>query len=81
MTRNSKIFVNQFIPFLMAHRAFDRYTSNFLASFPYLSLSRFIDVCEIAYWLDCAFDFADTPEGLDFWTRIHKEWQAVARHF
>lgn len=81
MTRNSKIFVNQFIPFLVAHQAFDWYVSNFIVSFPHMPLNQFIDTVLIDCWISCAFDFYDVPEGFDFWTRLNKEWQSVARHF
>lgn len=81
MTRNSKIFIDQFIPFLVSHRAFDRYVSNFITGLHYVPLSRFIDTTVIDCWISCAFAFDNTPEGLDFWVRITKEWQAVARHF
>lgn len=81
MTRNSKIFVNQFIPFLFAHQAFDLYVSNFIVNFPCMPLNQFIDSTLVNCWITCAFVFCNTPEGFDFWNRMSKEWQSVARHF
>lgn len=81
MTRNSKIFVNQFIPFLVAHRALDWYVANFIASFPRMPLDQFVDTTVIDCWIVCAFDFDKTSEGHDFWFRLNNEWRAIARHF
>lgn len=81
MTRNSKIFIDQFIPFLVAHQAFDRYFSNFTASFSRMPLNQFINTTVINCWISCAFCFDATPEGFDFWVRMNEEWQAAARHF
>lgn len=81
MTRNSEIFINQFIPFLVAHQAFDWYVSNFIASFSRMPLDQFIDTTSVECWLNCSFDFDDTPEGFDFWSLLNKEWQAAARPF
>ena len=81
MTRNFKIFANQFVPFLAAHRAFGRYVSNFVDNFPHMHLDRFIDSTVIDCWILCAFNFDDTLEGLDFWVRMNKEWQAVVSTF
>ncbi len=81
MTRNSKIFAEQFVPFLVAHHAFGRYVSNYTASFPRLLLDRFIDTSSVGFWISFAFDFEDTPEGYGFWLRLHEEWHSIARHF
>ena len=81
MTRKSKIFVNQFIPFLVAHQAFDWYVANFIASFSRMPLDQFVDSTIVDCWIDCAFDFDDTFEGRDFWLRLNNEWRAIARHF
>lgn len=82
MTHIFKIFVSQFIPFLVARQAFDQYVLNFSASFFFrISLDEFIGTTEIDRWIKCAFKFEDTPEGFDFWMRINKEWQDIATHF
>ena len=81
MTRNSKIFANQFVPFLMKHHAFSQYISYYVANFPDTPLDWLIDTTSLNCWISCAFDFDDTPEGFEFWTRLNKEWLVVARHF
>lgn len=81
MTRNLKIFANQFLPFLAARQASDLYVSNFIACLDHRPLGEFVNSVSINCWIDCAFCFAETPEGVDFWARVHKDWQAVARHF
>ena len=80
MTRNFKVFIDQFIPFLASYDASNSHVSNFFASFSFLPLSLFIESTTADFWIEGAFTFAYTPEGHDFWSRVNKEWRSIAKH-
>lgn len=73
-TTDKVIFVN-FFHFLLSSNAFNLYFENLFndATAPITALTT----SKNGMWLiSSAFSWADTPQGFDFWDKLHRRWQA-----
>ena len=73
-TREEKRDIRHFSEFLVSHNAFNNYFFNFNS---YMErCGQYTVSSEIRPWsyIQCAFTWANTPEGGLFWSTLNEEW-------
>jgi len=62
-----------FIDFLNKHNIKEKFINNLMIE-RNVELDVFIEIARPEDYIDNAFHWAQTPEGYEFWGKIHEKW-------
>lgn len=73
-TTEEKRNIRHFSEFLLSHNAFNNFFLNFMSYFENSNRRTAQIVIRPWSYLQCAFTWANTPEGGLFWSTLNEEW-------